>query len=214
MSNGDKGFTFFYAVHSSFSQDGANRPIGTLEEIKDVGRNDDRLVFAGPSIVGEGWDDAAHVFAGQGGIIYAVKTANDSGQLLRFIHTGVFDLTPKFVAGQGSSPIATGFHQFKHVFGGRKNVIYALRNDGTLLWFLDRDGTATKLEGGQVVGTGFDTASRIFAGELERHLYDRGPKSGASTTYRRRRRHQPVDRQESDQHQRCRATPGDASRFA
>jgi hypothetical protein len=165
MPGFNDGMSFIYAVNSTFSTD-PNRSVGTLNWLEDEGRDLDQVGFKGPNIVGSGWDQpnsTLGVFTGKGGIIYAIRP---NGDLSRYVHLGVMDGTPRYVDGMGSAPIGSGFNQFKHVFGGFENVIYAVKQDGTLLWFLDRDGTATQLEGGQVVGSGFNVPSKVFAGDL------------------------------------------------
>jgi hypothetical protein len=166
MPGFNNGISFIYSVNSRFSRDPQNHPLGTLNWIKDAGRDNDQLAFEGPNVVGSGWqrpNGSLLAFTGKGGIIYGVTP---DGALKRYVHLGVLDGTPRYVDGNGSAPIAVGFQRFKHVFGGFENAIYAVEQDGTLRWFLDRDGTAADLEGGQVVGSGFNTPSKVFAGDF------------------------------------------------
>jgi hypothetical protein len=166
MPGFQNGFSFIYAVNSLFSQDQQNHGVGILNWTKDVGRDTDQVAFEGPNAVGSGWQrpqGSFRAFTGKGGIIYSVMPDDT---VKRFVHLGVLDGTPRFLEGHGSAPIAIGFKRFKHVFGGFENVIYAVGHDGTLRWFNDPEGRAPALVGGQAVGSGFDTPSRVFAGDF------------------------------------------------
>jgi hypothetical protein len=173
MAGDNNGFSFIYAVNSNFSQDKQNHAVGTLNWIKDVGRDTDQVKFEGPNVVGSGWqqpDGSVRAFAGKGGIIYSVMP---DGTMRRFVHQGILDGTPKFLDGNGVGPIGSDFFpRFKHVFGGFENVIYAVEHDGTLRWFNDPEAmehpesTSPGLVGGQAVGSGFDTPSKVFAGDF------------------------------------------------
>lgn len=175
MGGFTNGFSYIYAVNSAFSQDPTNHPKGTLNWLKDVGRDTDGIEFEGPKVVGSGWDQpdsTLGVFTGKGGIIYAIRL---NGDLVRYVHLGSLDGTPRWVDGTGSAPIAGGFDRFKHVFGGFENVIYAIEQDGTLRWFLDREGTAVQLEGGQAVGSEFHVPSKVFSGDFNAIYTIEGP---------------------------------------
>ncbi|MCI0360163.1 MAG: hypothetical protein L0211_16920 [Planctomycetaceae bacterium] len=166
MPGFNNGISFIYAVNSIFSQDTQNHARGTLNWIKDAGRDNDQLQFEGPKVVGSGWqrpEGSRLAFSGRGGIIYSIMA---DGTLKRYIHLGVIDGAARWVDGTGSNPIAANFGRFKHVFGGFEHVIYAVEQDGTLRWFIDRDGTAAALEGGQAVGSRFDRPSNVFAGDF------------------------------------------------
>lgn len=145
----------------------AIRPTGELLWYKDIARNGTN----GPNAatgwdansgnqIGTGWNDFSHVFSGGGGIIYAVKP---SGELLWY----------KDVARNGSngpaaangwdarsgSQIGSGWNAFSLVIGGGDGIIYAINQDGALLFYRDeaRDGTSRWSNGGagQPIGSGW-----------------------------------------------------------
>ena len=161
---GENGVTFIYVVDTD----------GNLFWLKDVGRADDRVGWQGPKRVGEGWNDTLNVFPGAGGVVYSIKP---NGDLWKFIHRGILDGEPVWDQPDPEKPLATGFDEFKHVFSGIarfddeindfSNVIYAIRPDGTLLWFKDRRGARLDgpLDGPRTVGTGWAAPFRVFAGE-------------------------------------------------
>jgi len=62
--------------------------------------------------------------------------------------------------------VGSGWNAFKSVFSGGDGVIYALKEDGTLLWYRHTgwaDGSFA-WEGPRVVGSGWAAFRNVFAG--------------------------------------------------
>ena len=60
-----------------------------------------------------------------------------------------------------------GWNDFVEVFSGGEGVIYAISQDGNLLWFKDenRDGTGD-VSNGKIIGNGgWNTFASVYAGE-------------------------------------------------
>jgi len=111
--------------------------------------------------VGNGWQGAAHVFAGHDGVIYAVY---NSGRVMWNRHEGRKDGTNRWLL-QENRNVANAvnklvFWRAAHVFaGGDPGIIYAIMDDGELLWFDHNgwwEGTASLTpDAGQTVGFGW-----------------------------------------------------------
>ena len=90
------------------------------------------------SQIGSGWNVFQTVFYGGAGVIYAIK---ETGELLWYRDTardGSNAGRPDhgWAAGSGSQ-IGAGWGNFSSVFSGGQGVIYAVRSDGSLLWYRD-----------------------------------------------------------------------------
>lgn len=81
--------------------------------------------------IGEGWN-MKHVFAGGGGVIYAV---NDQNQLLWYRHLGFADGTDRWQTTPDKKGYIGEGWGMKHVFSGGNGVIYAVNNQNQLLWY-------------------------------------------------------------------------------
>ena len=88
------------------------------------------------SQVGTGWG-FKQVFAGGGGVIYAVS---DSNELLWYLHTGYTDGSFAW-ASKDPKVVGNGW-KFKQLFPGGGGVIYAINDQGELFWYR-HDGRAT-----------------------------------------------------------------------
>lgn len=127
------------------------------------GRDDGTLNWALPNgrKVGVGWQGAAHVFAGYQGVIYAVY---NNGQVLWNRHEGRDDGTFRWALEKGrnvgNAVNKMVFWRAAHVFaGGIPGIIYAIMDDGDLLWFHHEgwaDGSAKwAFDQGKPVGSGW-----------------------------------------------------------
>lgn len=92
--------------------------------------------WEGPHVVGYGWGDFTHIFAGSDGVIYAINTA---GELLWYKHDGY--QTGDF-SWEGPKVVGRGFGDYTQVMAGPHGVIYAVNKAGDLLW-LKHDGYQT-----------------------------------------------------------------------
>jgi hypothetical protein len=151
---------------------------------KHLGYAEGSTAWTGPQRVGTGWN-AASMILGPHRTIYAVKP---DGEVLWFEHLGQADGSFQWA---GPNPVKSGWHigginppadRFLGVFcdsgneqhylkpGSRPAIIYAVRADGTLLWFRHdgaADGTPRWANGGEpkVVGTGWVAGhKRVFSG--------------------------------------------------
>jgi hypothetical protein len=94
--------------------------------------------------IGDGWQDFTWVFSGGGGLIYAVTP---DGDLLYY--RDVFGNGANAADGStgwdpnSGAAIGFGWSDFRHVLSGGGGVIYAVTEDGNLLWYGDQlqDGT-------------------------------------------------------------------------
>jgi len=116
-------------------------------------------VWKGPNNIGTGWQQFTQVFAGSGGILYAI--ARD-GTLKWYRHTGYQDGAPTW---EGPKNVGTGWQRFKRVFGGGEGIIYAIEPDGTLKWYHHtgfQDGTVN-WKGPNTIGTGWQQFMQVFS---------------------------------------------------
>lgn len=137
---------------------------GDLMWNRHEGRTDGTLRWATPKgvKVGIGWQGAAHVFAGRDGVIYAVY---NNGRVTWNRHEGRNDGTFRWALPSnrnvGNAVNKLVFWRAAHVFaGGSPGIIYAIMDDGDLLWFAHygwEDGTPRWSNGGEgkVVGVGW-----------------------------------------------------------
>lgn len=107
--------------------------------------------------VATGWGNYKEVFAGGGGVIYAIT---QNGALLWFRH-GAAGL-------QGPREIADNWGNFKQVFCAGEGIIYALTTDGQLLWYRHTgyaNGAKTWLDY-KVVATDWGQFEQVFGAGL------------------------------------------------
>jgi Tachylectin len=126
--------------------------------------------------VGIGWQSAAHVFAGHNGVIYAVY---NNGQVIWNRHEGREDGTFRWVLEKGQN-VANAvnkqvFWRAAHVFaGGAPGIIYAIMDDGDLLWFRHDgwwDGSDKwAFDQGKLVGSGWQV-KEVFGLHNTSYIY-------------------------------------------
>lgn len=119
-------------------------------------------VWEGPTDETSGldWGCARAFSAGIG--IYCIRP---DGRLdwMRFAATGGL--------AEGPKTVASGWGDYKHVFGGGDDVIYAINRQGELLWFRHSDALhgTPEWKGPIVIGTGWSGFRKVFSaggGEL------------------------------------------------
>lgn len=99
--------------------------------------------------------------------IYAIP--ND-GHLRWYRHNGAASGLGLETSGawQGPRPVGFGWNNFKQVFAGGGNVIYAITQDGKLLWYrhngFNDGGNLTTWEGPKEVGHGWQNFRAVFSG--------------------------------------------------
>jgi Tachylectin len=86
-----------------------------------------------PTTVAHGWG-FKRVFPGSDGVIYAV---NSEDKLVWHMHKGYTQGTSAEIVGawQGPTDVGTSWGSFQHVFGAGDGVIYAVDQEGQLLWY-------------------------------------------------------------------------------
>ena len=126
--------------------------------------------------VGIGWHGAAHVFGGHENVIYYT---NYSGHVIWNRHEGRNDGTFRWALAEGknvaSARLKQVFWRAKHVFaGGAPGIIYAIMEDGDLLWFRHDgwwDGSERwASEEGKKVGHGWNVRE-VFALRNTSYVY-------------------------------------------
>jgi hypothetical protein len=131
----------------------------------------------GPSTVGTGWQNFKQVFVGDGNVIYGISS---DGSLKWYRHDGFGNglgltldgsLAPGAWAPGGGETVGTGWANFKHFFSGGKGIIYAVSDQGELLWYRhygSRKGLSIEIpgswDGAKRVGTGWHNFKHIFSG--------------------------------------------------
>ncbi|MFJ7685973.1 tachylectin-related carbohydrate-binding protein [Peribacillus butanolivorans] len=117
--------------------------------------------------IGTGWGNFVHVFSGGDGIIYAVAQNGDLLYYRDLARDGTSRWANDGVGQIIMSAQATGnfFNRFRHVFSGGDGIIYAIEDNGTILYFRDlaQDGTSRwAYDGiGRKIGTVARDGSRI-----------------------------------------------------
>jgi N,N-dimethylformamidase beta subunit-like protein/tachylectin len=129
---------------------------------------------ASGSAIGQGWDQYKHVFAGGGGILYAIT---DDGELIWYKDTlrngtnGPAGATG-WAANSGAQ-IGAGWQAFSQVIYGGDGIIYAIRPTGELLYYKDvaRNGTngpngtsGWGTNSGHQIGAGWNNFRLVFSG--------------------------------------------------
>lgn len=127
------------------------------------------------AVVASGWHDILTAFAGDDGVVYAIR---DNGDLVWFRHDGWFNGTDPWGNREGVK-VGDGWGQFSKVFPGEFGVIYAVekssldpatgrRTGGRLLWYRHdgrNDGSYTwAANSGAAVGRGWDNFTHVFCG--------------------------------------------------
>jgi Tachylectin len=127
--------------------------------------------WKGPINVGSGWQQFTRIVPAADGILYAI---NSNGTLKWYRHNGYMDGSmnwsgPIDVTPNQRSPFGPRFDldwgNFKQVFSGGEGVMYAITNDGTLVWYHHRGYlTGTReWDGPRNVGTGWADFTRVFS---------------------------------------------------
>ncbi len=149
---------------------------GTLYRIKSNGEllwyrdlvTDGNVAWSGDSgarVIGWGWNGFTHVFSGGGGNLYAVKP---NGDVIWYKHgaTGRMTGTADWEAGWGEQ-IDTGWDDVKFAFTCQDENLYAVRENGELLWYRREAQDMTqrwKRYSGRVIGTGWQNFSHVWCG--------------------------------------------------
>ena len=145
------------------------RPDGTLDWRQHLGARTGLTEWGPAKVVGRGWNGFRQVFSGGDGILYVIEAG---GKLRWYKHngyqTGAGMETPG--AWDGPREVARGWGDFKHVFGAGNGIIYAITNEGKLLWCKHngyRTGagleTAGAWEGPKEVGRGWGDFKNVFS---------------------------------------------------
>jgi hypothetical protein len=142
---------------------------GTLEWRQHQGVRAGSDQWGEAKAVGRGWGNFKQVFSGGEGIIYAIT---QEGKLLWYKHnaylTGAGLETPG--AWADTKEVGHSWGVFKQVFPGGNGVIYAITQDGKLLWYRHNayrtgDGLATPgaWSGRKEVGHGWGIFKQVFS---------------------------------------------------
>jgi Tachylectin len=108
----------------------------------------------------------AKILSGDDGVIY---TINNNGQLFWSRHDGRFTGSQTW-ANQGNAKLisTTDWNRFAHIISGGDGVLYAITNDGKMLWFRHlgwADGANKWAPGsGKQIGKGWDGVIKVFSG--------------------------------------------------
>lgn len=125
--------------------------------------------WEGPKEVGRGWADFKLVFPGGNGVIYAIT---HDGKLLWYRHNGYQTGTGLETPGawEGSREVGRGWADFKNVFSAGDGIIYAITQEGKLIWYkhngyLNGRGleNADAWENPKEVGRGWGKFVEVFA---------------------------------------------------
>jgi hypothetical protein len=113
-------------------------PDGELRWYSHNGFNNGTPDWNGPKTVGTGWGGFKAIVSGSDGVLYAIQP---DGQLLWYRHLDFIAGSPDW---EGPREVGTGWQNFRTAFGDMsgappaqplKGVIYAVRPDGTVLWY-------------------------------------------------------------------------------
>jgi len=114
----------------------AVREDGSLQYRRHDGAEQGTQLWQSPKLIGSGWETFRHVFTGGQNIIYAV---NEAGDLLWYRHNTAYDVKLQNRRRQteltGPLVVHKGWQNFRHVFSAGDGVIYAIDQNGDLLWF-------------------------------------------------------------------------------
>lgn len=114
--------------------------------------------------IGNSWQNFKSVFASSEGEIFAIQT---NGDLLRFKHNDWQNGNPNWANNGNGVKIKSGFQNFKFVFATSNNVIYAVQNNGDLMWFKHNPhiGIGSWANGGNgiKIGNSWQNFKSVFA---------------------------------------------------
>jgi hypothetical protein len=133
-------------------------PNGKLRWWKHTGYQTGANTWEGGNDLGEGWNEAKHVFSMGNGIIYAVLP---NGKLRWWKHTGYQTGANTW---EGGNQFGEGWNEAKHVFSMGNGIIYAVLPNGKLIWWKHTgyQTGADTWEGGNQFGEGWDSALQVF----------------------------------------------------
>ncbi|HSB26327.1 MAG TPA: tachylectin-related carbohydrate-binding protein [Pyrinomonadaceae bacterium] len=145
------------------------RPDGTLDWRQHLGARTGLTEWGPAKVVGRGWNGFKQVFSGGDGILYVIE---GGGKLRWYKHNGYQTGAGMESPGAWDGPreVGRGWGDFKLVFGGGKGIIYAITNEGKLLW-CKHNGyqtgagleTAGAWEGPKEVGRGWGDFKNVFS---------------------------------------------------
>lgn len=126
--------------------------------------------------VGIGWQNFRHVFSGGEGIIYAIQNDgtllwygnNADGNTVKDSKFRYTDLLEKDKANFiGPKAVGSGWQNMINAFADGSGIIYAVTQEGTLLWFRHHNyltGDEGGWEGPKNIGEGWQQFSHLFSG--------------------------------------------------
>jgi hypothetical protein len=130
------------------------------------------------NVIGNGWQNFLHVCAipssGASGSMIQVFAVDPDGRLLWYGYTGNGEHDPSGHKGwvpNSGHQVGAGWTGFRHIHAS-SNVLFAIKNDGTLYWYCyeghgESDPTGGKgwrLNSGNPVGTGWQSMQHVFGG--------------------------------------------------
>ena len=125
--------------------------------------------WEGPKEVGRGWADFKQVFPGGNGIIYAIT---QDGKLRWYKHNGYLTGAGMETPGawEGPNEVGRGWADFQNVFSAGNGIIYAITQEGKLIWYkhngyLDGKGldSPRAWENPKEIGRGWGDFLQVFA---------------------------------------------------
>jgi hypothetical protein len=135
--------------------------------------------WKGPMKVATGFGAYKQIFSGGDGVIYAIGADGSLNQYrfsnFRDVNPSVSPVAPTRGGNpvsmgvapqyQGPNRIATGWGNYAQVFSGGQGIIYAITQDGRLLWFKDlgAQGGLWRFNGPKQVGSGWVNMKRVFS---------------------------------------------------
>src|SRR5262245_5597262 len=142
---------------------------GTLKWFRHDGAAEGKFDWQGARDVGTGWNKYRFVFPGGGNVIYAIT---QDGILQWYRHKGFETGLGPDVAGswEGPNDVGRGWVNLRQVFSGADGIIYAINNDGKLLWFRHNailSGGGLEISGSwdgpKEVGRGWGNVAEVFS---------------------------------------------------
>lgn len=117
------------------------------------------------AVIGDGFATLSRLVSGGNGVLYGVDGA---GNLRWYRHGDPAGGSGNWVVANFGAVVGTGWGGLRDVVADGFGDLYALRNDGTLLWFFHRgraNGANVWDSGsGTVVASGLDACTKLFAG--------------------------------------------------
>jgi hypothetical protein len=122
--------------------------------------------WAGPTKVGNGWQDSRMVFGAGKGVIYSIAR---NGDLLWFRHLGYKDGREAWAKDATAAKVGAGWGGVRFAFAGGNGIIYTVDRKGDLFWYHhlgDADGKFSWANNAQPtkVGDGWGDVASAFAG--------------------------------------------------